>query len=166
MEYHATVKQITELLNSHTLWYETFTHLPVTTSEEAARTRPGYSLEQGAKALIVKIENRNKEREFCMFVLPAHLKLDSKKAKQALDIKNIRFASEEEITSITHGIQRGAIPPFGNLFNIRVYVDPLLFSNEKIVFNAGDRRFSIAMKSEDYKTIVKPIVIDLSEKND
>lgn len=162
MEYHPTVKLITDLLLSHNYWFETFIHLPVMTSEEAAQMRPGYTLEQGAKALIVKMEKRNKEMEFCMLVLPAHLKLDSKKVKQALDIKNLRFATEEEIFEITHGIQRGAIPPFGNLFNVKVYVDPLLFSNDKIVFNAGDRRFSIAMKSEDYKIIVKPIAIDLS----
>lgn len=118
MDYHPTVKQIIDILKTHTYWYETFTHLPVTTSEEAAKTRPGYTLEQGAKALIVKMEKRNKETEFCMLVLPAHLKLDSKKIKQSLNIKNIRFASEGEINTITHGVQRGAIPPFGNLFGL------------------------------------------------
>lgn len=118
MDYHPTVKQIIDILKTHTYWYETFTHPPVTTSEEAAKTRPGYTLEQGAKALIVKMEKRNKETEFCMLVLPAHLKLDSKKIKQSLNIKNIRFASEGEINTITHGVQRGAIPPFGNLFGL------------------------------------------------
>jgi len=165
MDYHPTVKQIIDILNTNNCWYETFTHLPVTTSEEAAKTRPGYTLEQGAKALIVKIEKRSKDVEFCMLVLPAHLKLDSKKVKSALDIKNLRFASEDEILTITHGVQRGAIPPFGNLFGIKVYVDPLLFNNEKIVFNAGDRRFSIAMKSEDYRKIVKPELLNMRESS-
>lgn len=165
MEYHPTVKLITDLLLSHNYWFETFTHLPVMTSEEAAQMRPGYTLEQGAKALIVKIEKKNKEKEYCMLVLPAHLKLDSKKIKQALDIKNLRFASEEEITTITRGIQRGAIPPFGNLFGINVYADPLLFANEKIVFNAGDRRFSLAMESKDYKALVMPQLVDMNESS-
>lgn len=160
--YHPIVKQITDLLTSHSFWFETFIHAPVTTSEEAALTRPGYTLEQGAKALVVKIEKRSKETEFCMLILPAHLKLDSKKARRALDIKSLRFASEEEILTLTHGVQRGAIPPFGNLFGIKVYVDPLLFTNEKIVFNAGDRRFSIAMKSQDFKTLVCPILVDMN----
>lgn len=163
MSYHPVVKQITDLLASHEFWNETFTHLPVTTSEEAAQVRPGYTLEQGAKALIVKIEKRNEAAEFCMLVLPAHLKLNSKKIKQTLTIKSLRFASEEEITTITRGIQRGAIPPFGNLFEIKVYADPLLFSHEKIVFNAGDRSFSLAMKSKDYKAIVMPQLVDMSE---
>lgn len=163
MEYHGVVKQIIDLLTEHALWFETFTHYPVMTSEEAAKTRPGYALSQGAKAIIVKIEKRNKETEFCMLVLPAHLKLDSKKVKHALDIKSLRFASEEEIGIVTRGVQRGAIPPFGTLFGIKVYVDPSLFSNEKIVFNAGDRRFSIAMKSIDYATVVKSERFDMSE---
>lgn len=165
MDYYPTVKQIIDILKTHAYWYETFTHLPVTTSEEAAKTRPGYTLEQGAKALIVKIEKRNKVTEFCMLVLPAHLKLDSKKIKQSLNIKNLRFASEDEINTITHGVQRGSIPPFGNLFGLKVYVDPLLFSNEKIVFNAGDRCFSIAMKSEDYREIVAPQLLDMKESS-
>lgn len=165
VDYHPVVKQITDLLMSHSLWFETFTHEPVTTSEEAAKTRPGYTLEQGAKALIVKLEKRSKETEFCMLVLPAHLKLDSKKVKKALDVKNIRFASEEEILTLTHGVQRGAIPPFGNLFGIKVYVDPLLFANEKIVFNAGDRRFSVAMKSQDFKTLVPQVLIDMNTQS-
>ena len=163
MNYHPVVNQITELLTRSVCWFETFIHEPVTTSEEAAKTRPGYTLSQGAKALIVKIEKRNKETEFSMLVLPAHLKLDSKKVKRALDIKSLRFASEEEISTITNGVQRGAIPPFGTLFGIKVYVDPSLFLNEKIVFNAGDRRFSLAMKSEDYRTIVNPEILDISE---
>lgn len=163
MDYHPVVKQITDLLTLHSCWFETFSHLPVTTSEEAAKTRPGYTLEQGAKALIVKIEKRNKEIEFCMLVLPAHLKLDSKKTKKALDVKNLRFASEEEITSLTQGVQRGAIPPFGGLFRMMVCVDPRLYANEKMVFNAGDRRFSIAMKTQDYKKIVSQQSLDVSE---
>ena len=159
--YHPVVKQITDLLDKNKLWYETFIHAPVLTSEEAARTRPGYSLQQGAKALIVKIETQEKKNDYCMLVLPAHRKLDSKKVKNALNIHNFRFATEDEINSVTNAVKRGAIPPFGNLFNIKVYVDPLLFINEKIVFNAGDRRFSVAMKSQDYKKLVDPILLDI-----
>jgi len=41
-------------------------------------------------------------------------------------------------------------------------VDPKLFQNEKIIFNAGDRRFSVAMKSEDYKKIVNPQIVEIT----
>lgn len=160
---HPLTKQITDLLTSNSFWFETFTHDPVLTSEEAAKTRPGYTLQQGAKAIISKIQKRGSEEEFVMFVIPANLRLSSKKIKKVLDLKGLRFATEEEIGSLTNGVQRGAIPPLGNLFHIQVYADPKLFQNEKIVFNAGDRRFSVAMSSIDYKNIVSPQIVDIAE---
>ncbi len=160
---HPLTKQITDLLTSNSFWFETFTHDPVLTSEEAAKTRPGYTLQQGAKAIISKIQKRRSEEEFVMFVIPANLRLNSKKIKKDIDLKGLRFATEEEIDSLTNGVQRGAIPPLGNLFHIQVYVDPQLFLNEKIVFNAGDRRFSVAMSSIDYKNIVSPQIVDIAE---
>lgn len=160
---HPLTKQITDLLTRNSFWFETFTHDPVLTSEEAAKTRPGYTLQQGAKAIISKIQKRGSEEEFVMFVIPAHLRLSSKKIKKELDLKSLRFATEEEIESLTNGVQRGAIPPLGNLFHIQVYVDPQLFNNEKIVFNAGDRRFSVAMSSIDYKNHVSPQIVDIAE---
>jgi len=47
---HPVTGQILQLLQNDGCWYETFSHAPVRTSEEAAATRPGYSLRQGAKA--------------------------------------------------------------------------------------------------------------------
>ncbi|MBP6993849.1 hypothetical protein KBB12_01250 [Candidatus Woesebacteria bacterium] len=165
MQYHSIANQITELLKKDSLWYETFEHEAVTTSEDAARVRPDYALHQGAKALIVKIEKRSKESGFVMLVVPADLRLDSKKVKSVLALRGFRFATEEEIAEITQGIQRGGIPPFGNIFSnpIKVYVDQTMFKNEKIIFNAGDRCFSIAMKSEDYRKLVCPEVVDVAE---
>jgi len=158
---HPLTKQITDLLSSKSFWFETFTHDPVLTSEEAAKTRPGYTLQQGAKAIITKNQKRGSEEEFVMFVIPANLRLSSKKIKKSLDLKGLRFATEEEIGSLTNGVQRGAIPPLGNLFHITVYVDLQLYDNEKIVFNAGDRRFSVAMKSAEYNALVQPTMLDI-----
>ena len=161
MTYHKTVQKIIELLKQDNIWFETFEHEPVRTSEEAAKTRIGYSLEQGAKALIVRSKTKD-ENIFIMLVMPAHLRLDTKKAKQYLQTKDLRFAPAEEIIQITEGAEIGGVPPFGNLFHIPIYVDPKLFENEKIVFNAGDRSFSIAMKSKDYKKLVNPTIIDIT----
>ena len=69
----------------------------------------------------------------------------------------MRFATEEEVDEITHGIKPGGVPPFGNLFGIQVITDPALFRNETIIFNAG-RTCSIAVKSVDYKRLVEPMV--------
>jgi len=53
------------------------------------------------------------------------------------------------------------VPPFGNLFDIEVIVDPQLFENEKIVFNAGDKSFSVGMYSKDYLQLVDPQVVSI-----
>lgn len=162
MDYHPLTKQITDLLTQNNYWYETFEHEEVTTSEEAAKARPQYSLHQGAKAILAKIEKKNKEEAFVMFVLPADLRLDSKKIKQALDIRNIRFASKKELMSLTSGVQRGALPPFAHFFDLPLYADKRLLENEKIVFNAGDRRFSVAMKVKDYLELTRPQILDIA----
>src|SRR3990167_11203271 len=92
MDYHPITAQIVEILKQNNLWYETFEHEPVRTSEEAAKVRYGYSIEQGAKALIVRAQSKERS-EFIMLVMPAHLRLDTKKAKQYLQTKDLRFAT-------------------------------------------------------------------------
>ena len=154
MDYHKVTEEIKSLLIKNNYWFETFEHEPVRTSEEAARVRTGYTLHQGAKAIIIRVKNNETDKKFVMLVFPADLKFNKEKVKNVLNIKDIRFATPEEISSLTGGVEIGGVPPFGNLFNLEVFVDPKLFENEKIVFNAGDRRFSIAMKSEDYKSLV------------
>ncbi len=160
--YHKSVDKIIEILIKHNVWFETFEHEEVRTSEEAAKTRTGYSLEQGAKALVVKTYLKDGTEKFVMFVMPAHLKLDSKKVTQVINAKKIRFASEEEVEQVTNGVKVGGVPPFGNIFGLDVIADPKLFDNEKIVFNAGDRSFSIGMKSSDFKTIVNPQIAPIA----
>lgn len=162
MDYHKVTTTITELLEKEGFWFETFEHEPVRTSEEAAKIRDGYSLHQGAKAIIVRIKITNSDKKFVMLVVPGDLRFNNDKVKQIFNAKDIRFATEEEVTNITNGVQPGGVPPFGNLFGIEVIIDPLLLENEKIIFNAGDRRFSIGMKSTDYKFLVDPQVISIT----
>lgn len=163
MKYHKITYKILELLKNNDFWYETFEHEPVRTSEEAAKLRTGYSIEQGAKALINKIKTRDSDikEKFIMVVLPGSAKFDKNKVKTLLNAKDIRFATEEEVEKVTEGIKPGGIPPFGNLMGIDVIVDSTLYNNEKIVFNAGDKGFSIGMKSEDHKKLVNPLVANI-----
>jgi len=154
MAYHEVVSRVLNLLKANNCWYETFEHEPVRTSEEAAKTRPGYTLHQGAKAMIVKAQRA--QTRFVMLVLPADLRFDNSKVKLLLNARDLRFASEPEVLELTGGVQPGAVPPFGNLFQLDVVADPGLFANQRIVFNAGDRSFSVAMMAEDYKRIVDP----------
>ena len=156
MSYHPVVDRILGLLKENNCWFETFEHDEVRTSEEASKTRPGYTLHQGAKAMIVRVKKSESDKHFVMLVFPADLRFDNAKVKALFRAKDIRFANEHEISELTSGVKPGAVPPFGNLFNLELVADPTLFENEKIVFNAGDRCFSLAMKSEDYKRLVNP----------
>jgi len=151
--------QLKNFLIKHDVSYKEFHHDPVRTSEEAAALRPDYTLSQGAKALIIEAKFSHGETKFVMFVLPADKRIDSKKVKKILACKSISFASEADVIKITGGVQPGGIPPFGNLFHLSLYVDPLLGKNDEIVFNAGDKSISIAMKFEDYKEAVRPISV-------
>ncbi len=161
MEYHKTVEEIKNLLVQNGAWFETFEHESVRTSEDAAKVRTGYSLSQGAKAMLVRVKKSAGEKLFAMLVVPGDKRFDIDKVKTLFSAKDIRFATEDEVKEITSGILPGGIPPFGNLFGLKVIADPSLFENEKIIFNAGDRSFSIAMKSEDYKKIVGPEITEI-----
>jgi prolyl-tRNA editing enzyme YbaK/EbsC (Cys-tRNA(Pro) deacylase) len=152
--YHPVTERIRMLLEREGRPYRTFEHEPVRTSEEAARTRPGFELRQGAKALVVSVRPPGDEKRFMMLVFPADRRFDSKKARASLGLKEIRFATPDEVAELTGGIEVGGVPPFGNLFDLQVAVDPSLYDNEWIVFNAGDRRFSLAMRSADYRELV------------
>ena len=154
---HTLTRRIVDLLDEAGCWYETFHHRPVRTSEEAAEARPGYSLNQGAKAIILRVKRTNKDKFFVMLVFPADRKFDAKRVKDYFGARDIRFATEAEVSALTDGVQPGGVPPFGNLFELPVYAAPGLFDVERIVFNAGDRRFSLAMRSSDYRRLVQPV---------
>lgn len=155
------VAQIVSLLQRNNVWFEAFEHEPVVTSEEAANIRHGYSISQGAKALIVRVKRKGAADEFVMIVLPGDARFNSKKVKTLLGAKDVSFATHEEVARITYGVQVGGVPPFGNLFEILVYADKSIFANEKIIFNAGDRRYSIAIESETYKKLVHPEIVEV-----
>lgn len=149
-------EKIIRLLKQHNIEYLEYRHEPVRTSEEAVKTRPGISLSQGAKALIVKCIPKTGELFFVMLVLPGDKRFDSKKVKKLLKLKDVRFANENEVIKITDGVMPGGVPPFGKLFNILTIVDPGLLENEKIAFNAGDKSISLVMSAQDFVRIEKP----------
>ncbi len=161
MDYHPVVGKILDLLKENGCVYETFEHEAVRTSEEAAKVRPEYTLKQGAKAMIVRVKMSEANKRFVMLVIPGDVKFDNKKVKSVFSAKDIRFATEEEVEEVTGGVMPGGVPPFGNLFGLDVVADPGLFENEKIIFNAGDRRFSIAMKADDYRRVVEPNLVGI-----
>lgn len=159
--YHPVVTAIKRILDTAKVEYRSFEHQAVRTSEEAAAIRPEYTIEQGAKALIIRIKRKDAQsgqevKEFVQVVVPGDKKFESKAVKNILDAKDLRFATEEEVKDLTGGVEPGGVPPFGNIFGLEVLADSSLLKHSEIIFNAGDRRYSIALKSEDYIKIVKP----------
>jgi Ala-tRNA(Pro) deacylase len=132
-------------------------HEPVYTSEQAAEAR-GTPLASGAKALIVKAGER-----FIFLVLPADRKADSRKVKELLGVKDLRFATPEEIEKLTGGLKPGSIPPFGSFFRLKTYCDKALGENKSINFNAGDHSTSVQMTYEDYVTVENPDLVDVTQ---
>lgn len=130
-------------------------HEPVYTSEQAAAVR-GTPLASGAKALVLKAGDR-----FVLAVLPADRKLDSKKAREALGVKGLRFASKGEVEHLT-GLKPGSIPPFGSLFSLPTYCDSALAENTSINFNAGDHAISVQMPYAEYARVENPKMVTLT----
>ena len=152
----ATVfERIEEMLRQAGVAFRVHRHAPVYTSQEAAAVR-GTSLASGAKALVVKAGEA-----FVLLVMPADRKLDSRKARAALGVKAIRFATPEEVQRLT-GLTPGSIPPFGSLFGLPTTCDPALSDNASINFNAGDHAISVEMACADYLAIEQPALRSLT----
>ena len=130
--------RLVELLKKEEIEFEEIEHKEVKTSE------------QGAKALLMFADEKA-----VLVVLSAAKKLDNTVFKKLFEIKDLRMAKTGEVKKIS-GVEIGAVPPFGNLFNVPVYMDENLLKNEKIVFNAGLRTRSVVMKSTDFVRLVKP----------
>lgn len=142
-------ERVTDLLQRQRVPLNVLRHAPVFTSQEAAQVR-GTSLASGAKALVCKADDR-----FIMLVMPADRKLDSKRARQTLGIKSLRFATREEVLQITT-LLPGSIPPFGQLFGLETFCDEALAHEPKINFNAGDHAISISIAYDDYIRVEQP----------
>lgn len=150
--------QIRDWLKRESVTFREVHHEPTFTSEESARVR-GEALAVGAKALLLKTDD-----VFRLFVLPADRQIDSKRIKQALRVKSIRFATKEELRQLT-GLVPGAVPPFGEpLLPFELYADPAIgMIEDKVAFNAGSLTDSIVMKASDWRAIARPVSLGVTK---
>ena len=125
--------------------YTLMHHAETPTSEDSMRER-GEELRIGAKALLCRSKGN-----FFLCVLPADRKLHSKKVKRVIG-SSFSFASLTELNTIT-GLEKGAVPPFGEVFRVPTYVDKKIFDNVMIAFNAASLTVSVKMRSVDYKEL-------------
>lgn len=135
--------------------YVTQHHEATVTSEDAARVR-GVSMHAGAKALVLR--GKKTDGHF-LFVLPADLRFDAKKAK-AIVGEAVTFAAEPEAVT---GCVRGSVPPLGSVVGLKTYCDRRLAENEDIHFNAGSLTDSVTMAYADYARIEQPAIVDITE---
>lgn len=141
-----------------------FEHPASRTSEESMEARHQASGERvtGAKALLIKMDVRDKPDAFAVIILPGFSKLDSKALRQELKVRvpgmrSFRFATPEEMDQKARGMQPGKMPPFGRPIFPDIdftFIDQALLDHKRIGFNAADFEKSIIMDADDYLKIV------------
>ena len=148
---------IIDLLDKNNIEYRALQHDETPTSEDSARAR-GEDLSIGGKALVLKYkESREEDTGFAIFILSASRKLHNKSIKKELNGKNIRFATKEELATLTDGLIPGTVPPFGRpIINLDLFVDTSILENEKIAFNCGSLTDSVVMCRADYMKVSNP----------
>jgi Ala-tRNA(Pro) deacylase len=110
-----------------------------------------------AKTVIVKIDD-----ELAMAVLPASEHVDTYALKQALGAQAVRLAAELEFERCFPDCETGAMPPFGNLYGMRVFVEHDLTNNREIAFNAGSHSTLMRLAYKDFDELVRPTVLKIS----
>jgi Ala-tRNA(Pro) deacylase len=149
-------ERLRAFLDENSAEYQVVSHAPTYTSEESAKAR-GEDLANGAKAILVKVDER-----FALFVLSAARRIDSKRVRTELGAKRSRFASPEELLALT-GLPPGAVPPFGKpLFDLELYADESIVERERVAFNAGSLTDSIIISAKTYLALARPQVFSFA----
>lgn len=108
-----------------------------------------------AKVVIVKVDER-----FVMMVLPASWNVDLHRLREVLVTNHVRLATEDELKGLFPDCEVGAMPPFGILYGLPVYVDRSLTEDEQIIFEAGTHSEAIRMRYWDFAALVFPVVTE------
>ena len=149
-------QQLKSFLDSNHVKYKTISHSPEYTAQEIAASAhiPGKDL---AKTVIVKVDG-----EFAMAVLPATTHLSLSRLRKAAGAGDAEIASEDEFEKLFPDCELGAMPPFGNLYDMPVYAAEQLTEDEVIAFNAGSHSELVQLAYEDFDKLVHPKVAPLS----
>ncbi len=150
------VKKLKDFLDSNNIKYTTLSHSQAYTAQQIAASAhiPGKEL---AKTVMVKIDGK-----MAMAVLPASFKVDFELLKKAAGAGNIELAGEQEFEDMFPECDIGAMPPFGNLYGMEVFVAEKLAEGEEIAFNAGSHTELIRLAYKDFERLVKPKVVNFS----
>ena len=148
--------RLEEFLDSHQVKYSTIKHSPAYTAQEIAAVThtPGEEL---AKSIIVKLDGK-----MVMAVLPASHRINFNSLKQVSGAKTVELATEQEFEDLFPDCQLGAMPPFGNLYDLDVLVDQSLVTDDKISFNACNHHELIRMAFRDFQKLVEPDILEFT----
>lgn len=144
------VERLKKVLDQNKIKYVCLRHSPAYTAQEIAASAH-ISGNEIAKTVILKLDGT-----FAMAVLPASLRIDFDLLKDAFTATRVELASEDEFKDLFPHCEVGAMPPFGNLFGMHVYVAPELAEDEHIAFNAGSHTELIRMRYVDFEDLVQP----------
>lgn len=150
------VKKLKEFLDTSGVRYVSIVHSMAYTAQEIAATThiPGKEI---AKTVMVKLDGK-----MAMAVLPASYRVDFDLLKEAAGASKVELASEEEFKGIFPECEIGAMPPFGNLYGMDVFVAETLAEDEEISFNAGSHTELIRLAYRDFENLVKPSKLKFS----
>ncbi|MDP2983584.1 MAG: YbaK/EbsC family protein [Candidatus Latescibacter sp.] len=144
------VKTLKDFLDKNHVKYLSIKHSPAFTAQEIAELSHIHG-KQMAKVVVLKIDGR-----MDMAVTGAHHRLDLTALAEKICTNEIFLADEKEFKNRFPDCEVGAMPPFGNLYSMDVYVDSSLAENSEIVFNAGSHTEVIRMSFADFSRLVKP----------
>jgi Ala-tRNA(Pro) deacylase len=147
------ITKLQRFLDEHNILYIRISHSLAYTSQGIAELAhiPGREL---AKTVVVKIDGK-----MAMAVLPASAHIDLIQMRAAVRANAVELATEAEFKDRFPDCETGAMPPFGNLYELPVFVDDSLTRDKEIVFNACSHRELIRMAYADFERLVKPKVL-------
>lgn len=152
------VKQMKEFLDKYGVQYVSIDHSMAYTAQETAASAHIHGREL-AKTVIVKIDGK-----MAMAVLPASCTVSMDLLQKAIGAGKVEIAAENEFMDRFPGCVIGAMPPFGNLYGMEVFVAEDLSQNEDIAFNAGSHTELIKLKYKDFARMVQPRLLKFSFK--
>lgn len=144
-----------EYLSDNGVWFEEQRHSLAYTAQEVANAEhvPG--------KFVAKVTMAKANGDLIMLVLPAPTRVDLQKVKAMLG-REVRLATEDEFTVTFPDCEVGAMPPFGHLYGVPVYVERRLTDDDYIIFNEGTHTDTLKIRYADYERLVHPVVADFA----
>lgn len=144
------VKRLKEFLDRNRVKYVTISHSSAYTAQEIAGLAH-VSGKELAKTVMVKLDGK-----MAMAVLPATDRVDLNLLKATAGSRTAELATEGEFKGAFPDCDVGAMPPFGNLYGMDVFVAARLAEDEEIAFNAGSHTELVKLSYKDFERLVAP----------